>query len=272
MHRHQVQRPLMPAVVKDANADQLVRVVNDQSEKVRSLKATVTIQLTVGGERKGNVSNFTSINGNILLQAPGMVRVQGLYPFVQLTAFDLASDGTTFTLLIPSQNKAYAGSDSVTKPSSNPLENLRPSLFYDGLILRKIASNDLVSLTQESKTRLDETTHHLMFVPEYELTIVRRKRDSQEIIPERRVHFDRTTLLPNEVDVFNDFGAIQTQTIYGPYVAFGDQLYPSAITIRRPIEEYQVVLSIQKLTQNRHLDADKFELQIPQGYAVQQTH
>jgi hypothetical protein len=262
----------MPAVVKDANADQLVRVVNEQSEKVRSLVATVTIQLTVGGERKGNVSDYTSINGYILLQAPGMVRVQGLFPVVQVTAFDLASDGTSFTLLIPSQSKAYTGLDSVTKPSSNPLENLRPDLFYDGLILRGIAPSDLVSLTQESKTRADETTHHLMFVPEYELTIVRRKRDSQEIIPERRVHFDRTTLLPNEVDVFNDFGAIQTQTIYGPYVTFGDQLYPSTITIRRPIDEYQVVLSVQKLTQNQHLNADKFVLKIPQTYAVQQTH
>jgi outer membrane lipoprotein-sorting protein len=272
VRRHQVQRPLMPAVVKDANADQLVRVVNEQSEKVRSLTASVTIQLTVGGERKGNVSNYTSINGYILLQAPNMVRVQGLFPLVQLTAFDLASDGTRFSLLIPSQSKAYTGSDSVTKPSSNPLENLRPDIFYDGLILREIAPGDLVSLTQESKTRVDEATHHLMFVPGYELTIVRRKRDSQEIIPERRVHFDRTTLLPNEVDVFNDFGAIQTQTVYGPYVTFGDQLYPSTITIRRPIDEYQIVLSVQKLTQNQHLNADRFELKIPPDYVVHETH
>jgi outer membrane lipoprotein-sorting protein len=272
VRHHQVQRPLMPAVVKDANADQLVRVVNEQSEKVRSLIATVTIQLTVGGEHKGNVTNYTSINGNILLQAPGMVRVQGLFPFVQVTAFDLASDGTSFTLLIPSQSKAYTGSDSVTMPSSNPLENLRPGIFYDGLILRGIAPTDLVSLTQESKTRVDETTHRLMFVPEYELTIVRRKRDSQEIIPERRVHFDRTTLLPNEVDSFNDFGAIQTQTIYGPYVTYGDQLYPSTITIRRPIDEYQIVLAVQKLTLNQHLNADRFELTIPPSYAVQQPH
>jgi hypothetical protein len=53
----------MPAVVKDANADQLVRVVNEQSEKVRSFKATVTMQLTVGsgyGARAGIVSVCTT--------------------------------------------------------------------------------------------------------------------------------------------------------------------------------------------------------------------
>jgi hypothetical protein len=247
-------------------------VINEESRKVSSLKATVTIQLTVGGERKGNVSDFSSMNGYILLQTPGMVRVQGLLPVVQFTAFDLASDGEHFTLLVPRYNRVYTGSDKVTKPSHDPLENLRPNIFYESLILREIVPNDLVSLTQENKTRMDATTHHLMFAPEYELTVVRRKRDSQEIIPERRVHFDRTTLLPSGVDFFNDVGAIETETLYGPYVAFGDERYPSTITIRRPIDEYQVVLSIQKLTLNQQFTPGKFVLKIPNGSDVRETH
>jgi hypothetical protein len=262
----------MPAVVKDANADQLVRMVNEQSQKVQALKATVTIQLTVGGEHNGNVNDFTSMNGYILLQAPGMVRVQGLIPVVQFTAFDLASDGANFKLVVPRYKKAYTGSNRVTTPSSHPLENLRPNIFYESLILREISSNNLVSLTQQSKTRFDTASGHLMFAPEYELTVLRRKKDSQEIIPERCVHFDRTTLLPNKVDVFNDVGAIETETTYGPYISFGEQRYPSTITINRPIDEYQIVIAIEKLTLNQQLTPDKFVLNIPDGYDVQETH
>jgi outer membrane lipoprotein-sorting protein len=160
----------------------------------------------------------------------------------------------------------------VTTPSSHPLENLRPNIFYESLILREITPSDLVSLTQQTKTRLDAATGHLMFAPEYELTVVHRKKDSQEIIPERCVHFDRTTLLPNKIDIFNDVGAIETEVTYGPYVSFGDKGFPSTITINRPIDEYQVVISIEKLTLNQPFTPDKFVVTIPDGYDVQEKH
>lgn len=268
-HSYRVQQPKMPSVIKDAAADQLVQMVNAQNQKMQTLNATVTFQVSVGGARKGKVTDYTSLSGYILLRQPEMLRVIGLLPVVRTQAFDLASDGKQFTLVVPHNNKAYVGSNSVTKPAQNPIENLRPNIFFDTMIPRAIAPEDLVTLTSETRSLMDPKTHQLLADPQYELTIVRKKPNSQELIPERRIHFDRTTLLPSGVDIYDETGTIQTEAMYGPYATYGDQRYPATITIRRPIDEYQIVLSIQKLTIGQPLADNQFQLKVPDGYTVQ---
>ncbi len=269
VHTYKVQQPRMPSIVRSAAAEQLVSQVNEQNHRMQSLKASVGIQLSVGGARKGKVTDYTTLSGYILLRSPEMLRVLGLLPVVHTPAFDLASDGKDFTLVIPPKSRAYVGSNAVTNPSSNPLENLRPNIFFDTLILREIAPDDLVFVTKEMKTFVDPKNHQLMAQPEYDLTVVRRKANSQELIPERCIHFDRTTLLPSGVDIYNSDGNVQTNAVYGAYASFGEERFPATITIRRPIDEYQIVLSIQKLTLNEQLADNQFVSKIPEGYTVQ---
>jgi hypothetical protein len=270
VHTYQVKQPQMPSMIQSSTADQLVAAVNKQSASIQSLKATVTIQVSVGGARKGKVTDYTSLSGYILLRGPEMLRVLGMLPVVHTPAFDLASDGQNFTLTIPPKDKAYIGTNAVTKRSTNPLENLRPKIFFDTMVLQKIDPDDLVYLTTDTKTYVDPDTHKLLADPEYALTVVRHMANSQELIPERRIHFDRTTLLPSGVDIYDPSGAIQTQAVFGPYASFSDQRYPSTITIRRPIDEYQIVLSFQKLSVNVPFPDNQFQLKVPSGYTVEQ--
>ena len=57
--------------------------------------------------------------------------------------------------------------------------------------------------------------------------------------------------------------------IYGRYIDFGENRYPSTITIRRPMEQYQVVLTVEKVTENMPLTDDQFQIKIPEGTKVQ---
>ena len=269
VHTYRVQQPRMPAAIRDAAADELVRLVNQQNQQIQTLKATVGFQVSVGGARKGKVTDYTTLSGYIRLRSPEMLRVIGMLPVVRTRAFDLGSDGKDFTLLIPPRSKAYTGTNAVTKSSANPLENLRPNIFFDTMILRAIAPDDLVTRTKENRTFRDPTTHQLIADPEYDLTVVRRKANSQELIPERVIHFDRTTLLPSGVDIYDEAGELQTQAVYGSYASFGDQRYPATITIRRPVDEYQIVLSIQQLTMDQPLADDQFDVKVPDGYTIQ---
>ena len=272
VHTYHVVQPRMPSGVQNATADQLVKAVNDANQNIRTLRASVTFQVSVGGAKKGKVTDYTSFSGYILLRSPEMLRVLGLLPIVHTQAFDLASDGTHFTLVIPHNNKAYVGLNAVTNHSSSALENLRPNIFFDTLILRTITPDDLVYLTNETHTVTDPKSHQATLQPEYELTILRHKADSQELIPERRIHFDRTTLLPSGVDIYDADGNVQTQAVYGRYSSFGTARYPETITIRRPIDEYQIVISVVKLTLNQPLADNQFQLRIPEGYTVQQMN
>jgi hypothetical protein len=264
---HIVKRAKMPSVVMTATADQLVEAVNDRCSEIHSLSTTVNFQLTEGGPRKGKERIYTSFSGYILQRKPGSLRVAGY--LVLLPAFDMATDGESFKLWIPSRNRVYEGSNAVTKESSNPLENFRPSVFADSLLVGCISPNDLVTLTSETRTELDAKSKQPLIQPDYDLTVVRRKGNSQELIPERVIHFSRTDLQLYQEDMYDAKGAIQTTAVYGPMQTFGQHKFPGTVTIKRPLEELQISITVQKLTVNPEISDDKFELKTPESATIQ---
>src|ERR1051326_4873605 len=121
-----------------ANLDELVNRINTEAAKVQTLDATVNIDTTVGGSKKGVVTDYQQISGYVLIRRPDMIRMIGLFPLVRNKAFDMVSDGTQFKLWIPVKNKFYVGHNEVMKPAANPLQNLRPQVIYEALLLHEI--------------------------------------------------------------------------------------------------------------------------------------
>jgi hypothetical protein len=260
----------MPSVVMTATADDLVNAINDRCKTIQSLTATVEFQATVGGPNKGKEKTYTSFSGYILLRKPEFLRVIGKVPILHTTAFDMATDGRTFKLWIPHENKVFEGPNTVTKKSPNTLENFRPNIFSDSLLIKCIDPDDLLTLTSYTDTKLDPKTKQLVAQLDYDLTVLQHKDDRRDLIPERVIHFNRVDLRPYEEDIYDAEGAIQTQTIYGADQKFGEVMFPGTITIRRPLEEYQIVITFQRLITNQQLTDDQFELTIPKGRIVKE--
>jgi outer membrane lipoprotein-sorting protein len=263
-----VKQAKMPGVVITATADELVQTINKQCREIHSLSATVEFQATEGGPRKGKEKTYISFSGYILLRKPESLRVIGLVPLLRTRAFDMASDGNTFKLLIPSRKEVIVGTNTATKESSNALENLRPNIFFDSLLIDCIRPDDLVTLTTDTETKMDPNSKQLMIYPEYDLTVGRRKPDSQEIIAKRVIHFSRIDLHTVQEDIYDAKGEIQTTAIYGSLQTFGQQHFPGMITIKRPLEEYQIVITVQKIEVILTLKDDQFEIEIPAGTQV----
>jgi outer membrane lipoprotein-sorting protein len=269
VHTRTVKQAKMPTVVMTATADELVQAVNKQCQAINSLSATVEFQASEGGPRKGKEKTYTSFSGYILLRKPEAIRVIGLLPVLHTRAFDMASDGNTFKLLIYyPHDHVIEGSNTLTKVAPNSVENLRPKIFFDSLLINCIQPDDLVALTTDTETKVDPKSKQLMVYPEYDLTVVRRKPDSQELIPQRVIHFSRLDLHTTQEDIYDPKGAIQTQAIYGPTQEFGPESFPGSITIKRPLEEYQIVVTVQKLKVNLALTDDQFEIKVPEGTPV----
>ncbi|HEX3438362.1 MAG TPA: DUF4292 domain-containing protein [Pseudacidobacterium sp.] len=271
-HTHKIPQPKMPSVVLSADVQQLVSLINKQYEAIQTLNATVEFQASVGGQQKGSVTDYTSIRGYILLRKPEMLRVLGMLPVISTRAFDLASDGSTFKLWIPHENKAITGTNTVTKPSPKALENMRPYIFFDSLLIRGIGPDDLISLTTNTRTVTDPERKQLLLQPEYSLNIFKKNENSNILIPVRVVHVNRVNLLPSGEDIYDKDGNIQTQAVYGPYQDFGGVQFPASITIKRPLEEYQIAITFQKVTVNQPLDDAQFQLKIPSGTQIQTMH
>jgi hypothetical protein len=121
----------------------------------------------------------------------------------------------------------------------------------------------------DSETIEDTARKHLYTVPEYILSISRRKGDSRQLTPVRVVTFHRDDLQPYEQDIYNSDGELETQVLYAGYQNFESVLYPSSITIKLPLEECQVVLNVEDVKENQTLTDDQFVVKVPEGTEIQ---
>lgn len=274
-HTHKLQQPQLAGPVLSADVLELVRGVNDRYEAVHSLTATASFTPSTGDARQGRQTNYTSFLGYILFRKPQMLRVLVLVPVLHTHAVDLASDGTNFTLYIPSRDRAIEGTNAVGKAASNPLENLRPNLFTDTILVPGISPRQIVSVIHESSTTLDRKTKRLIEQPEYDLTVLSGLRSgppsalAQVAEPRRVIRFSRLNLLPVEQDIYNASGDLETQTFYGPYKNFNGTMFPSTIEINRPLDAFRLNLTIEKITVNQPLPNEQFQMELPKGTKVE---
>jgi outer membrane lipoprotein-sorting protein len=261
--------PRAPQVMQTASGEELVEQLNKRWDALQSLNVRVQIQASVTNAKKSEATDFTSIRGIILMRKPEMVRVLGQLPVIGTKAFDMASYGKTFTLVVPPKSTAYKGSNTQPPKGTTGLQSMRPSLFFDAMFVRGIGPNDEYTKTADTDTQEDPAKKHLLLIPEYILSVMRPRPGSHELQPLRVIHFHREDLLPYQQDLYDEHNNLETQIVYGRYVPFGDNNYPSTITIKRPMEQYQVVLSVEKVTENMPLTDDQFQIKIPEGTKVQ---
>jgi outer membrane lipoprotein-sorting protein len=261
--------PKAPSIVQRLAPEDLVAQLNQHWTALQSLNATVDIQASQLKAKEGLAKDYTTIRGHILMRKPDLLRVLGQVPMLGTRMFDMASDGKDFTLYIPLKKKAYRGSNALKKKSVNQLENMRPGFFLDALVVRGLEPDDLYAVTADTSTQEDEQKKHLFSVPEYTLSIMRRKPGSQELTPVRVITFHRDDLLPYQQDMYDKEGNLETQVFYSDYADYGKSRYPSKVTIKRPLEELQVVLTVEDVEENMALTDDQFQIKIPEETLIQ---
>ena len=266
---HAVRKTQLTGTVQNATLDQLVTGMDAQFAAIRTMVASVEIAASTGGAHTGEIKEHTSLKGYIFLRKPEELRVLLQLPLIGSKALDMVSNGKTFKLLIPPKNRAVVGTDEVTEPSQNGLENLRPFVFFDSLLVKAPTADQIVSVTQD--VRLIEPADRkkaLLEEPDYDLAILAQPH-GRMAHTERVVHVSRTNLLPYQQDIYDDSGRIVTRATYSGYQKYGDIDFPSTIVITRPLDEYSLTLTVTKVTFNEKLEDDQFELKIPDNIPVQ---
>ncbi|MGH9546871.1 MAG: LolA family protein [Terriglobales bacterium] len=266
---HRVERQVSTAPLKSATQAELIAYINTQAAKIKSLQATVDIDTSVGGVKKGKVIDYQQIRGYILVRKPAMLRMIGLMPIVRNRAFDMVSDGRQFKLWIPPRNRFVIGRDNVeTHNPQQPLENLRPQHIYDALILREIDPQTEIAVMQNSFEIVTDAKHHQVQQADYEIEVIRKGEHGWFL--SRKIVFSRTDLLPHRQLVYDQDGNLATDSRYEGYKDYNGLNFPSQIEIWRPQEEYDITLTIVKLQLNQPLPDDKFTLDQPAGAQVVQ--
>jgi len=263
-HTRAVEARSSTAKLQIATQQDLINRLNKEADKVKSLNATVDISTSVGGEKRGKVTDFKEIRGYILVRKPGMLRMIGLYPIVRNKAFDIVSDGSEFKLLVSATNKFYVGHNNVIEGSDNPLDTLRPQAIYDALLLQAVnPENEIAFMESSTEMVVDAQSHKLVKQPNYVLDIIRKGEKGWTLA--RKVYFDRTNLVPHRQVVYDPDGDPSTDASYQFYKDYDGVQYPSYIDIKRPQEEYNIRLVMVKLLVNQAINDEQFALQQPPG-------
>src|SRR6202521_3480785 len=137
--------------LKESTQAALIESINQQAQKIQSLQATVDIDTSVGGAKKGHVTDYKEIRGYVLARKPAMLHMIGLMPIVRTTAFDMVSDGREFKLWIPPRNRFVVGRNDQPTPSvEQPMENIRPQNIYDALLIHTIDPESEIAVLESS--------------------------------------------------------------------------------------------------------------------------
>jgi outer membrane lipoprotein-sorting protein len=260
---------LRPATVNSATPQELVSQIDQRWDGLKTMTATVEIQATEYKTAEGvqTVEDFPSCHANILMRKPKMLRVRGTY--FGAVIFDMASDGSNFTVLIPHDNTAFEGPNTVKEKSTNPLLNLRPDFFLDAIAVRGLDPGNEYMVAGDSETIEDTARKHLYIEQEYVLSVMQPKTGPEKI-PLRVITFHRDDMLPYDQDVYDSEGNLESQIIYSNYAEFSAGKYPSKVTIKRPQEGFQLVLTVDDVNENMDLSDSQFQVKIPEGTKIQQ--
>ncbi|MBZ5599432.1 MAG: outer membrane lipoprotein-sorting protein [Acidobacteriia bacterium] len=252
------------APLESATQQELIDYINTQAAKVHSMQATVDIDTSVGGVKKGKVIDYQQIRGYVLARKPAMLRMIGLLPIVRNRAFDMVSDGQGFKLWIPPKNRFIVGRNDVeTHNPERPLENIRPQQIYDALLLREIDPEKEIAVMQNDFEIVPDKKGHRVEQADYEIQVIRKGEHGWFLA--RKLVFSRTDLLPHREFIYDESGNLATDTRYEDYKDYNGVNFPSQTEIWRPQEEYDITLTIVKLQLNEALPDDKFTLEQPPG-------
>jgi len=262
-----VEQPFDINQFKTATQAELVDSINTQATRIQSVQATVDIDTTVGGVKKGKVTDYQEIRGYVLARKPAMLRMIGLMPIARNKAFDMVSDGAVFKLWIPPKNRFVVGRNDVeTRNLAQPMESIRPQHIYDALLLRAIEpQNEIAVLENDTEIPTDPRSRSVARA-EYVIDIIARTDHGWHL--SRKVVFSRIDLMPHRQLLYDENGNVVTNASYQNYKDVGGVQFPWQIEMARPQEEYDITLNIVKLDLNLPLADDKFVLEQPPGVPV----
>jgi len=263
-----VEETYSKAPLKESTQSGLIENINQQAEKIQSLQATVDIDTSAGGVKKGHVTDYKEIRGYVLARKPAMLHMIGLLPIVRTTAFDMVSNGQEFKLWIPPKNRFVIGNNEAqTQNDDQPMENIRPKDIYDALLIRHVDSEHEIAVLENSEEILHDAKGHRVLQEDYELIVIRKKGENAGVLS-RKIVFSRTDLQPHRQYIYDDQGKLVTDARYANYKEYNGVSFPSRLEIFRPQEEYDITLNMLKLEINKPLRDDQFALEQPPGAEV----
>lgn len=251
-------------VAQSATREELLEKYNAMATGIQTLNATVELKPTAGSAYSGVIDEYHEVKAFLLAARPAEIRMIGQAPVIGTTVFDMASDGETFRVSIPSKHKFLVGRVAAERTSSKPIENLRPQHLLDALLWPEIRKEEIVLFEEFN----DENARF------YVLTVLRGGYHPEIF---RKIWFDRADLQVARMQNYGAKGSLVSDVRVSDWqpldenasateaAAKSANAFPHSIRIDRPRDDYQLNLQITKVSLNEQIPAERFALEQPAG-------
>jgi hypothetical protein len=248
---------------KTAGFDELLGIIRGY-DKITGLSCS-DMKLTFTSLRKmeaGELEQFRSLDGYILLQRPDSTHLVLLMPITSSRFLDILSVGDSLSMWYPRKNEFYEGKNSakvlaVEDPSGTKefTVPLRGSHIFEAIFPQGVALNApgiWVGVEQQSDKKASY----------YALSF------SKEGTPPRnhtlrKIWIERAGLTIARQQVFTDEGQVVSDIVYSNQRDVEGFAMPQDIHIERPLDGYILDLNFRNWRINPDLEGGAFELKPP---------
>jgi outer membrane lipoprotein-sorting protein len=220
------------------------------------------LTLISGKPESGQIQEYRSAPGYLLLQRPDSIRLNIQNPVTKTSIAELLSVGDAFSLWYPRENKFYMGSNSAKElalegEGANPVITARPAHIFEAVLpqnLPRKPSGVRITLHEDQ----DATTKY------YILSMV-RVGDELRATPVRKLWIDRSDLTVVRQQTFDEQGRLLSLIRYGNPTAVDGIMLPLTIRIERPLDGYSIDLQFKDWRLNPQLPENAFVMNPPAG-------
>jgi len=271
---HHDYPPAQRPVAKDATREELLAAYNAIARSTKTLNATVELKPTAGSRYSGVIEEYHEVKAFLLAERPAEIRMIGQAPVIGKTVFDMASDGDTFRVSIPTKNKFLVGAVAGEKSSAKPIENLRPQHLLDALLWPEIRKEEAVTMREFNN---EQGRYYVLTVLRggYQLEVLREIWfDRANLQVARILNFGPKGTLLSDVS-FSDWEPLDSSTTAQSSASAASTTstqaptsitsFPRNIQIDRPHDDYKLELQVTKVAVNDEIPADRFKLEQPAG-------
>ncbi len=225
--------------------------------EVHSMKATVELRLSYENEDRTRVQEFHDAPGFILARRPGEIRTIAQVPVVRTTAIEMASNGQTFEVYIPSKKRFLMGDTKTDHPSEKRTENIRPNHILDALLIEPPRPDEIAVM----ENAVEGVT------PYQVVSLIRTDNKKPRLA--RKFWFSRQTLELSHMQILDEAGNTATLALYEEWSEENSLPYPTTVTVMRPVDGYSLRIHFLEPGLNETVPDDSFVLEAPEGVTVE---
>lgn len=228
----------------------MIEKAGQASKAIRTLKLKVSYRLSGRNPETGETKEWRESDGFILLKKPGDIRVR--VQVFQVTAIDMVSNGTEFSIDVPRKNTFIRGlNHQVILPRKDVPVNVRPQHIFEALALEALEDADPSLIALEEYQREGRKFYILS---------CNRWASDGSLALKRKIWFDRVDLNIVRLQAYAPEGRLESEIHYSDFRSVDGQVYPALVRFERPQEAYRMAIRAQKIEINPNLAAAAFVL------------